>query len=321
LQLHVLSTFRNAFGGTEQGIIEIHRLLAGRCDLTLWSEAPPDARIDLPVRRVDPAIGALPDGGTLLVHGNYFTPGDWLERVRVDRLILGYNTLIGGEMKYSLIERLRRIGRLEIVYGSQLTRRFVGEPGTVLYSRIDLGRFRAVPLAARPAFTLGRLSRDVLYKHHPEDLEVYRHFALRGASARIMGGTCLARKFGAGGAEGIELLAAGAESAEAFLASLDCFFYRTATNWVEAGGRVVAEAMACGLPVVGHHRHGFNEWVEHGISGFLFDSTAEAVEILQRLQADPTLRSRVGSAARVRIEALFSPAADEAYARFFLATP
>jgi glycosyltransferase involved in cell wall biosynthesis len=319
LQLHVLSRFSNAYGGTEQGIAELSRALAGRCSLTLWSEAPPDPRFPLPgVRLIEPARGELPKGGTLLIHGNYFTPGDWLESVRVDRLILGYNTLIGGDMKHSLIERLRRIGPLEIVYASQLTRRFVGEPGTVLYSRIDLARFRAAPRAARPAFTLGRLSRDVLYKHHPEDLDVYRHCASRGTAVRIMGGTCLARKFGSGGDAGIELLPAGAEPAESFLASLDCFFYRTATNWVEAGGRVVAEAMACGLPVVGHRRNGFVEWIEHGVDGFLFDTTEEALHILQRLKDDPALRARIGAAARLRMEKVFSPAEQDAYADFFV---
>jgi hypothetical protein len=31
---------------------------------------------------------------------------------------------------------------------------------------------------------------------------------------------------------GIELLAAGAEPAEAFLANLDCFIYRTHPEWI-----------------------------------------------------------------------------------------
>ena len=315
-QLHVLSRFGNAYGGTEQGIVELCRALAGRCELTLWSETEPDPRLGLPVRRVDAARGEIPGGGTLLVHGNYFKPGAWLEDVRVERLILGYNTLLKPELKHYMIERLRRIGPLEIVYASRLAQRLVGEPGTVLYSRIDLERFRPVERAARRRFTLGRLSRDVLYKHHPEDVAIYRHCIDRGAAVRIMGGTCLARALE--GLPGIELSAAGVEPAEAFLASLDCFFYRTAMNWVEAGGRVVTEAMACGLPVVGHRRHGFGEWIEDGASGFLFDSDAQAREILGRLQADPALRVRVGTAARARMEALFSASAAQAYADFFL---
>ena len=317
MRLHVLSRFGNANGGTEQGIAELCRALAGRCDLRLWSETPPDPRLGhLRIRRVDAARGELPDGGTLLVHGNYFLPGPWLETVRVDRLILGYNTMVTGELRRQMIDRLRRIGALEIVYASHLAQRYAGEPGRVFYSRIDLERFRPRPPSPAARFTIGRLSRDVLYKHHPDDIDLYRQLAADGVAVRIMGGTCLRRMLG--GVPGVELTAAGAEPAESFLRELDCFYYRTAMNWAESAGRVVAEAMASGLPVVGHRRHGFAEWIEDGVDGFLFNSTEEALHIVQRLRDDPALRAGVGAAARVRMEKVFSPAEGRAYADFFL---
>jgi hypothetical protein len=42
-------------------------------------------------------------------------------------------------------------------------------------------------------------------------------------------------------------------------------------------GRVVTEAMACGLPVVCHESGGYAEIIEHGRNGFLFDTQQEAL--------------------------------------------
>ena len=66
-------------------------------------------------------------------------------------------------------------------------------------------RAAASGLACRP-FTVGRVSRDALDKHHPEDPALYRMLASRGLRVRIMGGTCLASALV--GVEGVELLPA-----------------------------------------------------------------------------------------------------------------
>ena len=52
---------------------------------------------------------------------------------------------------------------------------------------------------------------------------------------------------------------------------------------------------------------GYAEWIEHGETGFLFETDEEAFAILTRLKADPSLRRRVGEAARVNVETMFSP--------------
>ena len=44
--------------------------------------------------------------------------------------------------------------------------------------------------------------------------------------------------------------------------------------------------MACGLPVVCHRHGGYTEWIEHGRSGFLFDTSEEAERILLMLRDD-----------------------------------
>jgi len=118
-----------------------------------------------------------------------------------------------------------------------------------------------------------------------------------------MGGTVLAPSLSTTPA--IELLPTLSQSASVFLRSLDCFFYRTG-RIVEAGGRVVIEAMASALPVVCHRVGGYAEWIEHGESGFLFETDEEAFQILTRLKSDPDLRRTVGAAARTRVETIFS---------------
>jgi glycosyltransferase involved in cell wall biosynthesis len=59
--------------------------------------------------------------------------------------------------------------------------------------------------------------------------------------------------------------------------------------WREPLGRVVFEAYAFGVPVVGSNRGGIPEIIEPGKTGFIFDpdSPTELSEILRRLAADP----------------------------------
>ena len=121
-----------------------------------------------------------------------------------------------------------------------------------------------------------------------------------------------------GGMESVELLPMGAQEAHLFLQGLDCFFYRTSEQYLEAWGRVVTEAMASGLPVVCHNRGGYAEIIEHGRNGFLFETQQEALQILLALKEDPALRERVGKAARQTAEELFSPARRSKIVEFYL---
>ncbi|HEV8696716.1 MAG TPA: glycosyltransferase family 4 protein [Candidatus Limnocylindrales bacterium] len=70
---------------------------------------------------------------------------------------------------------------------------------------------------------------------------------------------------------------------------------------------VLMEAMSCGLPVVASRLSGIPELVEHEVEGLLVppgDPTALA-DAIERLQADPGLRARLGASARRRIEREF----------------
>ncbi len=78
----------------------------------------------------------------------------------------------------------------------------------------------------------------------------------------------------------------------------------------EPFGRVVAEAMAAGRPVVAANAGGIPEIVEHDVTGLLVtpgDVSGFAAAV-QRLLGDPALRHSLGAAGRRRAEQLFAVA-------------
>lgn len=54
-------------------------------------------------------------------------------------------------------------------------------------------------------------------------------------------------------------------------------------DWPEPFGLVMIEAMACGTPVVAFRRGSVSEVIEHGVSGFIVDNEAEAVDAVKRI--------------------------------------
>jgi glycosyltransferase involved in cell wall biosynthesis len=302
--IHLLNPMWNAFGGSEQRALRLYEVLRQRAQVFLWSEQGPDPRLSarVPVRRITEA--QHPVGGTLVVVGCYFDIGVWLPSAYPDRVIQVVNTT-GDNMHAASLDLLSRTGRtVELVFASEATQKHMGVPGRVEPSPLDLQRFTPSMEPRDPSrFVVGRLSRNDPRKHHPEDPALYAELARAGCSVVIMGGTTLAD---GGFGEAVQLLPAGAVPAERFLQGLDCFVYRTSPQWFETYGRVVSEAMACGLAVVVHRRGGHAEGVRHGETGFLFDSTGEALEHILRLRDDPALRARIGAAAREAVTRRYS---------------
>ncbi len=73
---------------------------------------------------------------------------------------------------------------------------------------------------------------------------------------------------------------------------------RSTPVWQEQFGRVIVEAMGCGVPVVGSDSGAIPEVV--GAHGLIFheDNVGELVEHLRRLRASPTLRESLGRQGR-----------------------
>ena len=68
-----------------------------------------------------------------------------------------------------------------------------------------------------------------------------------------------------------------------FLSRGHVYLYRTSNAWRDNYPRVVAEALAAGLPVVTEPRDGTKDRVEHGDTGFYFTDYDGAVYALKAL--------------------------------------
>jgi glycosyltransferase involved in cell wall biosynthesis len=86
----------------------------------------------------------------------------------------------------------------------------------------------------------------------------------------------------------------GEELASAY-ASSDTFVMPSRT---ETLGLVVLEAMSSGLPVVAVRAGGIPEMIEHGVSGYLFDTPGEAIATIGELLDSKDRRSAIGTEAR-----------------------
>jgi glycosyltransferase involved in cell wall biosynthesis len=83
---------------------------------------------------------------------------------------------------------------------------------------------------------------------------------------------------------------------------------RKPATWAEQFGRVLVEALTCGVPVVGSDT-GEIPWVISSTGGGLVFAEGDVHglrEALRRLQSSPALRSELASRGRVRARELFS---------------
>ena len=190
----------------------------------------------------------------------------------------------------------------------EFARQFPEYPGPVHPSFIDIEHFSPQARPANEQFTVGRISRDNDDKHHHDDAELYRRLADLGCHVRLQGAESRRELIDD---PRIEILSEGARPAVDFLRDLDCFLYRIRAGWYEAWGRVVSEAMACGVPVVAENRGGYTEFVEHGRTGYLFNDNDEAVRQVMTLKESEALRQEIGAIAR---EAMVRINSDEARA-------
>lgn len=305
--IHIINPFSD-IAGSPQRALALYELLAPHTDVNLWSEyaIEPSLARRYPIRQISLSRLQFPRSGTFIIVGVYFRIGRWYYLSYPRRVILINNI----PRSHSFTQRMRKLTvrglrQVEIVFASQQLREQFRHKGIVEYSPVNLERFK--PPRKQPKsrpFTIGRHSRDTPEKHHRSDPDLYQRLALESCRIRILGGQSISASLT--GNPAIELLPFGAEDAVDFLQTLDAFYYRTADTWIEPFGRVVVEAMACGLPVVCGWRGGYAELIDHAKDGFLVHSDDEAMHYLMALKHDPSWRREIGQAARKKVESVYS---------------
>ncbi|QKD04520.1 glycosyltransferase family 4 protein [Mesorhizobium loti] len=309
--IHLFNGFQDPFGGSELKTLELYRLLGAEAGARLWaasSRVSDELMRQFPIRRISPLTRQVPDGGTYVFIGAHWRNKIWPYLIpRPRRLIYDFSTFHPKVM--ALTTRMPALlgwPGAELVLVSDFQKRILQADGVVHPSPIDIGRFSPRLERGGGAFTIGRMSRDTPDKHHADDVSLYEALLAKGVAVRIQGGTQLKDRLAPH--PQLELLPVGQFAAEKFLPTLDVLYYRTGSH-VETFGRVVIEAMACGLPVVCHSHGGYADHISHGESGFLIETTQQALRILADLKSDPALRATVGHRARRTVEQLFSPQA------------
>lgn len=315
--IHIVASLSDV-GGSERHALNLFRELSTITPTTLWSTRTPLAALcdGVAVTVIDAAAGRFPQSGTLVLIGQFVDIGQWIGKTAFQRVIIRYNL----DHPDELLERMTDLewhglrAPVELNYPSAHFEQRVGLPGFVERAMPDLGQFAPfnqaaqsmrvaaatpVPLARQP-FIVGRHSRDDVLKHHPNDPSFFRRLTQRGVHVRLMGASVVADALARGTPDPrIEIFPVGALSAAAFLATLDCFVYRSHPRWYETGGNVLAEAMAMALPVIVFgDRIGFAEVIESGRNGFRVDSEDEALAIIEQLANSPALCREVGARAR-----------------------
>jgi glycosyltransferase involved in cell wall biosynthesis len=318
--VHIVNKFEQMRGGSELHALDVGQRLKSYANVEYWAPEMPHPHFSetLGVKAIEPGQGCVPHGGVLVIIGVYFNIATWIRRTRPKRVIFLYNTFEAPLLFQRIHEVFEQTGvRSELLFCSDMMGREVGLPGFFEPSPVDIDLFRprGTPFAPEHRFVVGRHSRDVIEKHHAQDWKVYEVVARAGGQSRLLGGTCMERVFPK--IDSVEFLPARNDGIVEFLQELDCFYYNTST-WIEPWGRVVIEAMACGLPVLVSDTGGYAQAVEHGRTGLVFRTIEEATRLMRQLVAEPELRQRLGAEARSSVETLLGAPALARMISFYL---
>lgn len=303
--IHIIAPFALGNGG-DWHAIDLYLQYSKTHKVMLWSPLPPLVSLQAyPIQQIKPYSGQVPNNGILIICGARTEITQWFNHSTFDQIILLHN-LLSPTVLYKALNRLKnQMQQIEIVFVSDMVKRFSGLPGRVVYHIPPKERFE--PQLAKPnqprKFTVGRTSTDILAKHHHSDVDVYRALIDDGdIQIQITGGTCLAPWLA--NDPSVKLLPMVSQShLPAVYNDLDCFYYRVPSTIKDPFPIVVMEAMLAGLPVVCHRDVGSSEVIKNGINGFVFDTQKQAIEIIKELKNNANFCKEIGKRAKLIKEA------------------
>jgi L-malate glycosyltransferase len=255
-------------------------------------------------------------GPPLLVHIRDWVPDGAVPRLTLRTLARGADLVVANSRW--IAEQVRRAApsaRVQVIHNPVDLRRF--DPGAV-----DRRAAREALGLSDADLALAVVAQLTPWKGQDDAVRVVAALAERGVSARlVLGGSA---KFVAAGtrfdnrafeqqlvdlvrALGVEdrvIFAGEREDVPDLLGAVDVLLV---PSWREAFGRIAAEAMAMGRPVVATDVGGPAEIVRDGVDGLLLAprDPARWADAVERLLADPDLRKQMGESGRERARAEF----------------
>jgi glycosyltransferase involved in cell wall biosynthesis len=230
--------------------------------------------------------------------------------------------------KASLVRLVIRFSADTIVFNSRFTRDRFGStaPATsdIAYPPIDLTHLVDLPLASdreQGTPTLGIIGQITPWKGQDDAIRIlaalrerFPSLTLRIVGSPVFDGDAVSFDNAAfrrqlatlavdlGVADAVDFIGES-EDVGGELAQLDCLL---APSWAEPFGRVVAEGMAAGVPVVATSVGGPSELIVNGVSGFLAPPRdfAEWISPVAAVLEDHDLARRIADQARERVKRL-----------------
>lgn len=181
----------------------------------------------------------------------------------------------------------------------------------IIRGAFSVDEFPFAPAVHRPGepFVFGRIARHDPDKWSSNLWRIYSAIQYTQKRARVMAWNHRLTDKCGDPPDWADALTANAEPAGDFLRSLHCLLPINGgarENWPRAG----LEAMSSGVPIVTQRDWGWEEMIEHGVTGFLGRDDCELSHYAGLLAHDEELRLRIAVNARGRlVESLASPAA------------